>query len=155
DEFNYDFDILDDTKLWPEEIIPVDIIGKMTLNRLVDNHFAEEEQVSFDPSTVVPGIDFTNDPVLQGRSFAYRYTDYHRLGTVNKNNIPVNQPMVKKNTNQRQSDVRHRINVDSANYHKNSLADNPPAETPPEKGGMPIIQKKSQDTKQENDQVNH
>src|SRR5699024_3122304 len=107
----------------------------MTLNRLVDNHFAEEEQVSFDPSTVVPGIDFTNDPVLQGRSFAYRDADYHRLGTGNINNIPVNQPIVAKNTNQRQSDVRHRIDVDSVNYHKNSLADNTPAETPPEKGG--------------------
>src|SRR5699024_3370064 len=56
DQFNYDFDILDDTKFWPEEIIPVEIIGKMTLNRLVDNHFAEEEQVSFDPGTLIPGI---------------------------------------------------------------------------------------------------
>src|SRR5699024_2498472 len=87
DEFKYDFDILDDTKLWQEEIVPVEIIGKMTLNQLVDHHFAEEEQVSFDPSTMVPGIDFTNDPVLQGRSFAYRDTDYHRLGTGNINDI--------------------------------------------------------------------
>ncbi|WP_029267097.1 catalase [Virgibacillus alimentarius] len=135
DQFKYDFDILDDTKLWPEEVIPVEIIGKMTLNRLVDNHFAEEEQVSFDPATVVPGIDFTNDPVLQGRSFAYRDTDYHRLGTGNINNIPVNQPIVETNLNQRQSDVRHRIDVDSVHYHKNSLAGNTPKETPPEKGG--------------------
>ncbi|HLS09599.1 catalase, partial [Lentibacillus sp.] len=89
DEFKYDFDILDDTKLWPEEVVPVEYIGKMTLNRLVDNHFAEEEQSSFDPATVVPGIDFTDDPVLQGRAFAYRDTDYHRLGTANINYIPV------------------------------------------------------------------
>lgn len=135
DECKYDFDILDDTKLWPEEDIPVEIIGKMTLNRLVDNHFAEEEQSSFDPATVVPGIDFTDDPVLQGRSFAYRDTDYHRLGTGNINHIPVNQPIVETNLNQRQSDVRHRIDVDSVNYHENSLAGNTPAETPPEEGG--------------------
>lgn len=135
DEFKYDFDILDDTKFWPEEEIPVEIIGKMTLNRLVDNHFAEEEQSSFDPATVVPGIDFTDDPVLQGRSFAYRDTDYHRLGTGNINHIPVNQPISETNLNQRDSYVRHRIDVDSVNYHKNSLAGNTPAETPPEEGG--------------------
>ncbi|TRM12595.1 catalase [Lentibacillus cibarius] len=135
DECKYDFDILDDTKLWPEEVVPVEIIGKMTLNRPVDNFFSEEEQSSFDPSTVVPGIDFTNDPVLQGRSFAYRDTDYHRLGTGNINHIPVNQPVVERNFNQRDSDVRHRIDVDSVNYHENSLANNTPSETPPEKGG--------------------
>src|SRR5690625_3046635 len=135
DEFKYDFDILDDTKLWPEEVVPVEIVGKMTLNRLVDNHFAEEEQASFDPSTIVPGIDFTDDPVLQGRSFAYRDTDYHRLGTGNINNIPVNQPIVETNLNQRESNVRHRIDVDSVNYKNNSLADNTPKVTSPEKGG--------------------
>lgn len=135
DEFKYDFDILDDTKLWPEEEIPVELIGKLTLNRLVDNHFAEEEQVSFDPSTVVPGIDFTNDPVLQGRSFAYRDTDYHRLGTGNINEIPVNKPIAEVNTNQRDSYSKYRIDVDSVNYHENSLAGNTPAETPPEEGG--------------------
>lgn len=135
DEFKYDFDILDDTKLWPENVIPVDIIGKMTLNRLVDNHFAEEEQVSFDPSTVVPGIGFTNDPVLQGRSFAYRDTDYHRLGTGNINEIPINKPIAEVNHNQRDSYSKYRIDVDSVNYHKNSLAGNTPAETPPEEGG--------------------
>jgi len=135
DEHKYDFDILDDTKLWPEEEVPVEIIGKMTLNRLVDNHFAEEEQSSFDPATVVPGIDFTNDPVLQGRSFAYRDTDYHRLGTGNINHIPVNQPISETNLNQRDGYVRHRIDVDSVDYHENSLAGNTPAETPPEEGG--------------------
>lgn len=135
EECKYDFDILDDTKFWPEEEIPVEIIGKMTLNRLVDNHFAEEEQSSFDPSTLVPGIDFSNDPVLQGRSFAYRDTDYHRLGTGNINEIPVNQPINETNYNERDSYSRYRIDVDSVNYHKNSLAGNTPAETPPEQGG--------------------
>lgn len=135
DEFNYDFDILDDTKLWPEEIVPVEIIGKLTLNRLVDNHFAEEEQVSFDPSTVVPGINFSHDPVLQGRAFAYRDTDYHRLGTGNINEIPVNKPIAETNYNERDSYSKYRIDVDSVNYHENSLAGNTPAETPPEEGG--------------------
>lgn len=135
DEFKYDFDILDDTKLWPEEEVSVDIIGKLTLNELVDNHFAEEEQVSFDPSTFVPGIDFTNDPVLQGRSFAYRDTDYHRLGTGNINEIPVNRPIAETNYNERDSYSKYRLDVDSVNYHENSLAGNTPAETPPEEGG--------------------
>src|SRR5690625_1811715 len=134
EEHRYDFDILDDTKLWPEEEIPVELIGKLTLNRLVDNHFAEEEQVSFDPSTIVPGIDFTNDPVLQGRTFAYRDTDYHRLGTANINNIPVNQPIVERNFNQRQGVARHRIDVDAVNYHENALTGNTPAQIHPKKG---------------------
>lgn len=80
DEFKFDFDILDATKLWPEELIPVKIIGKMTLNRNVDNVFAETEQVAFHPGNVVPGIDFTNDPLLQGRLFSYLDTQLIRLG---------------------------------------------------------------------------
>ncbi|MGM8364937.1 catalase [Virgibacillus sp. W0181] len=135
DELKYDFDILDDTKLWPEELIPVEIIGKLTLNRLVDNFFAEEEQSSFDPATDVPGIDFTNDPVLQGRSFAYRDTDYHRLGTGNINEIPVNKPIVETNYNLRDSYSKYRIDTDYVTYHKNTLAGDTPAETPPEEGG--------------------
>lgn len=136
DEFKFDFDILDDTKLWPEEVVPVEIIGKLSLNRLVDNFFAEEEQSSFDPASVVPGIDFTNDPVLQGRAFAYRDTDYHRLGsTGNINEIPVNKPISEVNTNHRDSYSKYRIDVDYVTYHKNTLAGNTPAETPPEKGG--------------------
>lgn len=135
DEFKYDFDILDDTKLWPEKDVPVEIIGKMTLNRLVDNFFAEEEQSSFDPSSLVPGIDFSNDPVLQGRSFAYRDTDYHRLGSSNINEIPVNKPIAETNFNYRDGYMRQRIDVDSVNYHNNSLADNTPQTASPQEGG--------------------
>lgn len=135
DEFKYAFDILDDTKLWPEELIPFEIVGKMTLNKLVDNAFAEEEQSSFDPSNLVPGIEFSNDPVLQGRSFAYRDTDYHRLGTANIEDIPINQPIVPTNYNQRDGYVKHRIDVDKVHFHSNSLANNTPSETPPEEGG--------------------
>lgn len=136
DEFAYDFDILDDTKLWPEETIPVQIVGTMTLDRLVDNFFAEEEQSSFDPSTLVPGIDFTNDPVLQGRTFAYRDTDYHRLSTGNINEIPINRPVVETNYNFRDSYVRHRIDSDLITYRHNSLADDTPTEAAPEEGGF-------------------
>lgn len=136
DEFKYDFDVLDPTKLWPEEIVPVTIIGKLTLNRLVNNFFAEEEQSSFDPATLVPGIDFSNDPVLQGRTFAYRDTDYHRLATSNLNEIPVNMPLAEINTNQRDGYSKYRIDVDFINYHENTLAFNTPAETPPFKGGF-------------------
>lgn len=135
DESKYDFDILDDTKLWPEEEIPVEIIGKLTLNRLVENHFAEEEQASFDPATIVPGIDFSNDPVLQGRSFAYRDTDYHRLGTANINEIPVNRPIAATTHNQRDSYSKYRIDVDSVHFHANSQAGNSPTVTAPRDGG--------------------
>lgn len=135
DEFNYDFDLLDDTKLWPEEEIPVEIIGKMTLNRLVDNFFAEEEQSSFDPSTLVPGIDFSDDPVLQGRAFAYRDTDYHRLGSSNMNELPVNKPIVDTNFNYRDGYMRHRIDKDFVAYHKNSLANNTPRTVSAQEGG--------------------
>ncbi|NLP18911.1 MAG: catalase [Firmicutes bacterium] len=135
DEFKYDFDVLDVTKLWPEEIVPVLIIGKMTLNRLADNYFAESEQSSFDPANLVPGIAFSNDPVLQGRAFAYRDTDYHRLGTSNIQSIPINQPLANTYYNQRDGYVRHRIDIDEVNYHRNSLANNTPAEVPPGEGG--------------------
>lgn len=135
DEFKYDFDILDDTKLWPEEVVPVEMIGKLTLNRLVDNFFAEEEQGVYDPANVVPGIDFTNDPVLQGRAIAYRDTELYRQNSANIEDIPVNRPIVEKNYNLRDSYQRHRIDVDSINYHKNSLAGNTPAEASFEEGG--------------------
>ena len=135
DEFKYDFDILDNTKFWPEEVVPVECIGKMTLNRLVDNFFAEEEQSVFDPGSVVPGIDFTSDPVLQGRSFAYRDTELYRQNTANLNEIPVNKPLAETNFNLRDSRSRQRIDVDSVHYHNNSLAGNTPSESTPEEGG--------------------
>lgn len=136
DEFKYDFDILDDTKMWPEEEIPFEMIGKLTLNRLVDNFFTEEEQSTFDPSNLIPGIDFSNDPVLQGRSFAYRDTDYHRLESANIEEIPVNKPIAETNINHRNGYMRHRIDVDTVHYHNNSTSDNTPATVPPEEGGF-------------------
>lgn len=135
DEFKYDFDVLDATKHWPEEVIPVEIIGKMSLNRLMDNFFAEEEQSVFDPANLVPGIDFSNDPVLQGRAFAYRDTEYHRLGA-NMNEIPINRPIVEVNTNHRDGQDKYPIDTDFVTYHENSLANNTPKPVAPEEGGF-------------------
>ena len=135
DEFNYDFDILDPAKFWPEELIPVQIVGKLTLNRNIDNYFTESEQVAFNPANVVPGIGFSNDPVLQGRLFAYRDTQHHRLGSANYDELPINKPLCPFHNNTRRGFMRQRIDVDQINYHRNSLANNTPYTTPPEQGG--------------------
>src|SRR5690625_247131 len=135
DEFKYDFDILDPAKFWPEELIPVQIVGKLTLNRNIDNYFTESEQVAFNPANVVPGIGFSNDPVLQGRLFAYRDTQHHRLGSANYDEIPINRPLCPFHNNTRRGVMRQRIDVDKVNYHRNSLANNTPYTTPPEEGG--------------------
>ncbi|MCG5103992.1 catalase [Oceanobacillus alkalisoli] len=135
DEFKYDFDVLDPTKFWPEELIPVQLVGKMTLNKNVDNEFAELEQVAFNPANVVPGIDFSNDPVLQGRLIAYQTAQYHRLGSANFQDLPINRPICPFHNNQRQGFMRYRIDVDQVNYHRNSIANNTPYTTPPKEGG--------------------
>ncbi|ARF18045.1 catalase [Sporosarcina ureae] len=142
DEFAFDFDILDPAKFWPEELIPVQLIGKMTLNRNVDNEFAELEQVAFNPANVVPGIDFSNDPVLQGRLMAYQSTQYHRFGSANFQDLPINRSICPFHNNSRRGNMRYRIDVDEVNYHKNSLADNTPYTTPPEEGGYESYPKK-------------
>lgn len=141
DEFNYDFDILDPSKFWPEELIPVQIIGKMTLNRNIDNYFTESEQVAFNPANVVPGIDFSNDPVLQGRLIAYQSAQYHRIGP-NHQDLPINRPLCPFHNNQRRGNMRYRIDVDQVNYRNNSLANNTPYTTPPEEGGYESYPKK-------------
>ncbi|MFS0646205.1 catalase [Siminovitchia sp. 179-K 8D1 HS] len=135
DEFKYDFDILDPAKFWPEELIPVQMIGKLTLNRNIDNYFTESEQVAFNPANVVPGIDFSNDPVLQGRLMAYRDAQQHRLGSANYVELPINKPLCPFHNNQRRGYMRQRIDVDQVNYHENSLANNTPYTVPPEEGG--------------------
>jgi len=142
DEFKFDFDVLDPAKFWPEELVPVHIIGKMTLNKNVDNEFAELEQVAFNPANVVPGIDFSNDPVLQGRLITYQSAQYHRLGSANFQDLPINRPLCPFHNNQRKGYMRYRIDVDQVNYHKNSIADNTPYTTPPEEGGYVHYPKK-------------
>lgn len=141
-EFKFDFDILDATKLWPEEDIPVKIIGKMTLTRNVDNVFAETEQVAFHPGHVVPGIDFTNDPLLQARLFSYTDTQLIRLGGPNFHEIPINRPICPFHNNQRDGYHRQTINVGKVSYHGNTLAGNTPAPASEEEGGYVHYQEK-------------
>lgn len=141
-EFDFDFDILDPTKLWPEEDVPVKIIGKMTLNRNVDNVFAETEQVAFHPGHVVPGIDFSNDPLLQGRLFSYTDTQLIRLGGPNFHELPINRPVCPFHNNQRDGYGRQTINTGQVAYHKNSLADNTPSTSTEEEGGYVHYQEK-------------
>jgi len=135
DEFSFDFDILDPTKIWPEEIIPVKIIGKMTLNRNVSNFFAETEQVAFHPANVVPGIDFTNDPLLQGRLFSYLDTQLIRLGGPNFHEIPINHPVAPMHNNQRDGYHRMRIDVGNVSYSPNSLQADCPKPVSSDQGG--------------------
>ena len=142
DEFNLGVDILDATKIWPEEIVPVRIIGKMTLNRNVDNFFAETEQVAFHLGNVVPGIDFTNDPLLQGRLFSYLDTQLIRLGGPNFHEIPINRPVVPFHNNQREGYHRQTINLGKVSYHRNSLAGNTPRPASPAEGGYETYQEK-------------
>lgn len=144
DEFKYDFDLLDPTKLIPEALVPVQLVGKMVLNRNPDNFFAENEQVAFHPGHIVPGIDFSNDPLLQGRLFSYTDTQISRLGGPNFHEIPINRPVCPYHNFQR--DGMHRMDIDTnpANYEPNSINDNWPRETPPaaKNGGFASLQER-------------
>jgi len=142
DEFNYSFDILDATKIWPEEEVPVRILGKMTLNKNVDNFFAETEQAAFHVGHVVPGIDFSNDPLLQGRLFSYTDTQLIRLGGPNFHEIPINKPICPFHNNQRDGYGRQTINVGQVSYHNNSLADNTPSPISEADGGYTHYEEK-------------
>ncbi|OZT77624.1 catalase [Salinicoccus roseus] len=135
DEFEMEFDILDPTKLWPEEEVPVQIVGKMTLNQNVDNYFAETEQVAFHPGHVVPGIDFSNDPLLQGRLFSYTDTQLIRLGGPNFHQIPINRPVCPFANNQRDGYNQMYIHKGETSYSNNTINNNQPEPLAPEKGG--------------------
>ena len=134
-EFNFDFDILDATKFWPEELIPVKKIGKMVLNKNVDNFFAETEQVAFHPGHVVPGIDFSNDPLLQGRLFSYLDTQLIRLGGPNFHEIPINRSLAPVHNNQRDGYNRMTIDQGAVSYFPNSIQKNTPYPVPEAEGG--------------------
>src|ERR1041384_5801983 len=121
DEHSFDFDLLDPTKIIPEEIIPVQRVGRLTLNRNPDNFFAETEQVAFHIGNVVPGIDFTNDPLLQGRLFSYLDTQLIRLGGPNFHEIPINRPIAPVHNNQRDGYMRQTVNRGQVSYEPNSL----------------------------------
>ncbi len=131
DEHKFDFDLLDPTKIIPEELVPVTPLGKMVLNRNPDNFFAEVEQVAFCPGHIVPGIDFTNDPLLQGRLFSYTDTQISRLGGPNFHQIPINQPIAPNHNNQRDALHQHVVHKGRASYEPNSIDGGWPKETPP------------------------
>lgn len=122
DEFSFDFDILDPTKLIPEEIVPVQRVGRLTLNRNPDNFFAETEQVAYHVGNIVPGIDFTNDPLMQGRLFSYTDTQLLRLGGPNFHEIPINRPIAPVHNNQRDGLMRQTINRSQTAHIPNSVS---------------------------------
>jgi catalase len=121
DEHKFAFDLLDATKLVPEELVPVRRIGKMTLNRNPDNFFAETEQSAFHVGNVVPGIDFTNDPLFQARLFSYLDTQLLRLGGPNFAQIPINRPVVPVHNHQQDGLMQQKVHKGRVNYHPNSL----------------------------------
>jgi catalase len=121
DEHKFPFDLLDPTKIIPEELVPVRRIGKLTLNRNPDNFFAETEQVAFHVANIVPGLDFTNDPLMQGRLFSYLDTQLIRLGGPNFHEIPINRPIAPAHNNQRDGYMRQTVNRGQTSYEPNSL----------------------------------
>lgn len=127
DEFNFEFDLLDATKIIPEEQVPVRPVGKMVLNRNPDNFFAETEQVAFHTANVVPGIDFTNDPLLQFRNFSYLDTQLIRLGGPNFAQLPVNRPVADVHTNQHDGYGQFAIPKGRSSYFKNTIGGGCPA----------------------------
>ncbi len=136
DEHKYEFDLLDPTKLVPEELVPVQRIGKLTLNRNPDNFFAETEQVAFHVGNIVPGIDFTNDPLMQGRLFSYTDTQLIRLGGPNFHEIPINRPIAPVHNNQRDGHMRQTINKGKTSYEPNSLRNGCPFQASAVDGGF-------------------
>ncbi len=121
DADKFSFDVLDSTKLIPEELVPVKPVGRMVLNRNPDNFFAETEQVAFCTAHVVPGIDFSNDPLLHGRIHSYVDTQITRLGGANFHEIPINAPLVPVHNNQRDGIHRQAIPRGRVAYEPNSL----------------------------------
>ncbi|QFG27566.1 catalase [Actinomadura sp. WMMB 499] len=128
DEHKFGSDLLDATKIIPEEEVPVRPVGRLKLNRNPDNFFAETEQVAFHLANVVPGIDFTNDPLLQARLFSYLDTQLIRLGGPNFPQIPVNRPVAPARNHHRDGYHQMDINGARSSYHKNSLS-----------GGCPVV----------------
>ncbi len=126
----FPFDHLDPTKLIPEELVPLTVIGRLVLDRSPDNFFAETEQVAFCPANLPPGIDFSNDPLLQGRLFSYLDTQLIRLGGPNFHQIPVNAPQCPFANLQRDGHMQVRIPKGRVNYEPSSLQDDSPRQTP-------------------------
>lgn len=129
DELHQDFDPLDATKTWPEDKFPLMLVGKMVLNRNPKNYFAEVEQAAFCPASIVPGIEFSADKLLQGRTFSYADTQRHRLGA-NYLQLPINRPIVQVNNQQRDGNMQIGEFSGPVNYEPNSLSRDVPEEAP-------------------------
>ncbi|KAI0200752.1 catalase [Astrocystis sublimbata] len=125
-EHDFDFDILDATKIWPEDLVPVRYIGELELNRNVDEYFTQTEQVAFCTSHMVPGIAHSDDPLLQGRSFSYQDTQLSRLG-INWQELPINKPVCPYMNFNRDGQGRHTITKGTVNYWPNRFDVRPPA----------------------------
>lgn len=132
----FSFDVLDATKLIPEELVPVLPVGRMVLNRNPDNFFAETEQVAFCTAHIIPGIDFSNDPLLAGRIHSYVDTQISRLGGANFHEIPINSPLASVQNNQRDGMHRQAIHRGRVAYEPNSLAGGCPFQTGASPGGF-------------------
>ena len=126
----FPFDHLDATKLIPEELVPLQVIGRMVLDRWPNNFFTETEQVAYCPANVVPGIDFSNDPLLQGRLFSYLDTQLSRLGSTNFQQIPINAPQCPFANHQRDGHMQMGQPQGRVAYEPNSLSKDSPRETP-------------------------
>ena len=129
----FEFDVLDPTKLIPEDVLPVRPIARLVLDRMVDNFFAETEQVAFCTQNIVPGVDFSNDPLLQGRNFSYFDTQISRLG-VNWEELPINRPVCPVMNYQRDGKMRHKIYQGTVNYWPNRQGHFQPVH--PDRGGF-------------------
>jgi catalase len=144
----FSFDILDSTKIIPEELVPLQPVGRMVLNRNPDNFFAETEQVAFCTAHVVPGIDFSNDPLLAGRIHSYVDTQISRLGGPNFHEIPINAPIAQVHNNQRDGMHRQAIHRGRVAYEPNSLAGGCPFQAGAEQGFVSVplrIKEREQD----------
>ncbi len=126
----FPFDHLDATKLIPEELVPLKVIGRMVLDRWPNNFFADTEQVAYCPSHIVPGIDFSNDPLLQGRLFSYLDTQLSRLGSPNFTQLPVNAPKCPFANHQRDGHMQMRQPTGRVAYEPSSLSETSPREVP-------------------------
>jgi catalase len=126
-EYDFDFDLLDSTKIIPEEQVPLRPIGRLVLDRNPQNFFAETEQVAFHLGNVVPGIDFTNDPLLQSRLFSYLDTQLLRLGGPNFPQIPINRPLTDVRNDQRDGFHQHLVHTSRTSYAPNSISGGCPA----------------------------
>ena len=146
-ENDFDFDLLDPTKIIPEELVPVQIIGTLTLNKNPDNFFAETEQVAFHPGHLVPGIDFSNDPLLQGRLFSYTDTQLSRLGSPNFHEIPINRSINTVHNNQRDGHMRQQIVKGKVSYEPNSIGGGCPFQAMMKEGGFTSHQERISGTK--------